>query len=261
VDQSSPCDSPSPSVSISRMPTTGKPDYGIDAPHVIRNLVLSGLALIILCLILPKATIGSVTFLLFPGLLWSGGWIIAGGLMMYLYSKVGKFRHRDRMLNQVKWTGKEQALDVGTGRGLLLIGSAKRLTTGKAVGIDIWNQEDLSGNNLQNLERNIEIEGVRDRTEIRNEDAQKMSAPNDTFDVVVSLACLHNIYNAPGRAQACNEIARVLKPGGTAIISDFRHMSEYLETFRKAGLDTRKMPLTFDSFPPMRILRAKKAKA
>ena len=241
------------------MPNTQRPDYGIDAPHVIRNLVLSGIAVIILCTIFRKVTIGPVTLLLFPGLLWSGGWIIAGGAMMYLYSKVGKFRHRDRMLNQVKWNGNERALDVGTGRGLLLIGAAKRITTGRAVGIDIWNQEDLSGNNLQNLERNIEIEGVRDRTEVKNEDAQKMSFPNDTFDVVVSLACLHNIYNAPGRAQACNEIARVLKPGGTAIISDFRHMGEYFAAFTKAGLDTRKMPITFDSFPPMRILTARKS--
>jgi arsenite methyltransferase len=250
---------PAHSDTLSRMSNPGKPDYGIDAPHVIRNLVLCGLAVIILCSIFRQVTIGSVTLLLFPGLLWSGGWIIAGGVMMYLYSKFGKFRHRDRMLNQVKWTGNEQALDVGTGRGLLLIGAAKRLTTGKAVGIDIWNQEDLSGNNLQNLERNIEIEGVRDQAEIRNEDARKMSASNDTFDVIVSLACLHNIYNAPGRAQACNEIARVLKPGGTAVISDFRHMGEYLEAFKKAGLDTRKTAITFDSFPPMRILTARKS--
>ena len=241
------------------MATTQRPDYGIDAPHVIRNLVLTGLAVIILCSIFRKVTIGPVTLLLFPGLLWSGGWIIAGGVMMYLYSKIGKFRHRDRMLNQVNWTGNERALDVGTGRGLLLIGAAKKLTTGKAVGIDIWNQEDLSGNNLQNLERNIELEGVRDKTEVKNEDAQKMSFPNDTFDVVVSLACLHNIYNAPGRAQACDEIARVLKPGGTAIISDFRHMGEYVAAFKKSGLDTRKLPVTFDSFPPMRILTARKA--
>jgi arsenite methyltransferase len=240
------------------MSTTRKPDYGIDAPQVIRNLVLSGLAVIVLCSIFRKVTIGPVTLLLFPGLLWSGGWIIAGGAMMYMYSKVGKFRHRDRMLNQINWNGNEQALDVGTGRGLLLIGAAKRMTAGKAIGIDIWNQEDLSGNNLQNLERNIEIEGVRGRTEIRNEDAQKMSSPDDTFDAVVSLACLHNIYNAPGRTLACNEISRVLKPGGTAVISDFRHMGEYLEAFKKAGLDAQKLPITFDSFPPMRILTARK---
>lgn len=243
------------------MSTSAKADYGIDAPHVIRNLVLGGIAVIIFCLIFHTVKIGPVTLLLFPSFLWSGGWIMAGGAMMYLYSKVGKFRHRDRMLNQVKWTGAESALDVGTGRGLLLIGAAKRITTGKAVGIDIWNQEDLSGNNLQNLERNIEIEGVCDKAEVKNEDAQKMSFPDDTFDVVVSLACLHNIYNAPGRAEACNQIARVLKPGGTAIISDFRHMGEYLTAFTKAGLDARKLPLTFDSFPPMRILTAKKLKS
>jgi arsenite methyltransferase len=187
------------------MSTSVKSDYGIDAPHVIRNLVLSGIAVNILCLSFPIVKIGPVTLLLFPGLLWSGGWTMAGGAMMYLYSKVGKFRHRDRMLNQVRWTGAERALDVGTGRGLLLIGAAKRITTGKAVGIDIWNQEDLSGNNLQNLERNIEIEGVRDKTEVKNEDAQKMSFSDDTFDVVVSLACLHNIYSAPGAPRLANK--------------------------------------------------------
>jgi arsenite methyltransferase len=240
------------------MPTTQRPDYGIDAPHVIRNLVLAGLAVMVLCSIFRSITIGPVTFLLFPGLLWGGGWIIAGGAMMYMYSKVGKFRHRTRMLNQIRWSGNENALDVGTGRGLLLIGAAKRITTGKAVGIDIWNPEDLSGNNLQNLERNIELEGVRDKTEIKNEDAQKMSFPNDSFDVVVSLACLHNIYNLPGRNQACHEIARVLKPGGTAIISDFRHTNDYLAAFAGAGLDARKLPLTFDTFPPMRIVTARK---
>jgi hypothetical protein len=37
-------------------------------------------------------------------------------------------------------------------------------------------------------------------------------------------------------------------------------MSEYLEAFRKAGLDARKMPITFDSFPPMRIITARKVK-
>jgi ubiquinone/menaquinone biosynthesis C-methylase UbiE len=243
------------------MASAQRPDYGIDAPHVIRNLVLAGVGVMILCSIFRSVKIGPVTLVLFPGFLWSGGWMMAGGLMMYLYSKIGKFRHRDRMLDQAEWTGGETALDVGTGRGLLLIGAAKRITTGKAVGIDIWNQEDLSGNNLQNLERNIELEGVRDKTEVKNEDAQTMSFPNQTFDVVVSLACLHNIYNAPGRAQACSEIARVLKPGGIAIISDFRHMTEYLAAFTKAGLQSRKMPLTFDSFPPMRILTAKKRKS
>ena len=45
---------------------------------------------------------------------------------MLVYSKWGKFRHRDRMLNMIAWRGDEHVLDVGTGRGLLIIGAAKR---------------------------------------------------------------------------------------------------------------------------------------
>jgi arsenite methyltransferase len=76
---------------------------------------------------------------------------------MMIYSKIGKFRHRDRMLDSVAWAGQERVLDVGAGRGLLLAGAAKKLTTGRAVGIDIWNQEDLSGNNMENLLRNLDL--------------------------------------------------------------------------------------------------------
>ena len=239
---------------------SGKPDYGVDAPHVIRNLALGGVALILLCTIFPTVKIGPVIFILFPGFIWGGVWMFIPAAFMLLYSKIGKFRHRDRMLGQIPWTGAERVLDVGTGRGLLLAGAAKKLTDGKATGLDIWNQEDLSGNNLQNLERNLELEGVRAKTDVVNQDVQKMTFPDATFDAIFSLACLHNIYNKPGRVEACNQIARVLKPGGTAVISDFRHMSEYLEAFRKAGLDARRMPITFDSFPPMRILTARKVK-
>jgi hypothetical protein len=70
------------------MSSTEKVDYGIDAPHVIRNLVAAGLAVIILCSIFRSVKIGQLTPVLFPGLLWSGGGMIAGGVMMCLYSKV-----------------------------------------------------------------------------------------------------------------------------------------------------------------------------
>jgi SAM-dependent methyltransferase len=218
-----------------------KPDYGIDAPNVIRNLLISGAAFLAIALAFPRMTIAHVEFLLFPGFLWPAGWMIIPGVLMLVYSKVGKFRHRDRILAKVAWTGAEAVLDVGTGRGLLLIGAAKRLTTGHATGIDIWNAEDLSGNGPEALLKNIAIEG------------------DASFDVVLSNLCLHNIYNQPGRIQAIQEIARVLKPGAMAVISDYKLMREYEGEFANCGLRVEMCPSDWTrTFPPLRILVARK---
>jgi len=171
----------------------------------------------------------------------------------------GKFRHRDRMLKYIEWTGKEQVLDVGTGKGLLMIGAAKKLTTGKCTGIDIWNAEDLSGNNLQNAMNNAIAEGVADKIEILNENAMEMSFADNTFNVILSNLVIHNIYNKEGRKKACNEIGRVLKPGGIAIISDFRHVKEYETNFKAVGFETLRHPADYlTTFPPLDILEVRK---
>jgi hypothetical protein len=46
-----------------------KPDYGIDAPGVVRNLLLSGAGFLAPALIFPRATFAHVTHLFFPGFL------------------------------------------------------------------------------------------------------------------------------------------------------------------------------------------------
>ena len=48
-----------------------------------------------------------------------------------------------------------------------------------------------------------------------------MKFADGTFDVVLSNQVIHNIPTREGWDKACREIARVLKPGGVAIISDF----------------------------------------
>lgn len=236
-----------------------KPNYGIDAPGVIRTLFLVGACFLVVALLFPKVTIGHIKFLLVPGFLWPAGFFLLESALMLLYSLAGKFRHRDRMLTKVPWTGAEQVLDVGAGRGLLLIGAAKKLTTGHATGIDIWNAEDLSGNGPEGLKQNIALEGVAGRTTILSEDAQKMSFPDASFDVVLSNLCIHNIYNRPGRDKACAEIARVLKPGGMAVISDYKHVSQYAGEFKKSGLEIQLgSPDWIGTFPPLRIVIARK---
>lgn len=235
-------------------------DYGVDAPGVIRNLFLASAAGIAVALFAPLwLHLGPVQVNLH-----ATAWGIAiscgvGGLLMLVYAKFGKFRHRDRMLKLNTWRGDEQVLDVGTGRGLLLIGAARRLTTGHATGIDIWNKEDLSGNALELTEQNVAAEGVAEKCSLVSEGAQEMSFPDGSFDVVLSNLCLHNIYDKPTRLKACREIVRVLKPGGVAIVSDYKLTGEYAEEMRNAGLRVeRTLPNLLTTYPPLRIVLAHK---
>ena len=50
-------------------------------------------------------------------------------------------------------------VDVGCGNGLILNGAALRLTTGKAVGIDLW-VEHGGGGDYALLQKNAALEGV-----------------------------------------------------------------------------------------------------
>lgn len=235
-----------------------KLDYGIDAPGVVRNLLVIGAALILSGVLFPVVHVGQVTIFWRASAFWPGGSLLLGGLLMLAYAKWGKFRHRDRMLNMISWRGDEQVLDVGTGRGLLLIAAAQRLTTGKGTGIDIWSSKDLSGNSLERTQTNVEMEGVKDKVELRGDDARKLGFPDASFDVVLSNLCLHNIPGAEGRAQACREIVRVLKPGGTALISDFILTGVYKKVFEQAGLKTTRTAINFLTYPPLRVVRAEK---
>src|ERR1700742_673203 len=96
---------------------TAKPDYGIDAPGVIRNLALCGVVIVICRLFTPMIKIGPLTIV---GFVWTGVSLLFSASMMLLYSKVGKMRHRDRIIRMAALQGNETVLDVGTGRGLLL---------------------------------------------------------------------------------------------------------------------------------------------
>ena len=106
-----------------------KPDYGIDAPGVIRTLFLIGALALLAAPFVPRVRLGHVLFVFRPMFLGIGTVCILEALLMLLYAKYGKHVHRDRMLNRVTWRGDEQVLDVGTGAGLLMIGAAKQLTT------------------------------------------------------------------------------------------------------------------------------------
>jgi len=141
------------------------------------------------------------------------------------------------VLNKLSLRGDEMILDVGCGRGLFLIGAARRLSTGKAVGVDLWQTEDQSGNSPEITLENARVEGVADRVEIKTGDARQLPFEANTFDVILSSWALHNIYDASERAKALREIARVLKPGGRVAILDIRHTAEYGRLLKECGFE------------------------
>jgi arsenite methyltransferase len=240
--------------------TWTKPDYGVDAPNVLRNMFIGGIVFLLLGIFTPKTMhLSSNVDLNHSTFFWFSFWFFVYGGLFVLYVKYGKFRHRDFMFTFHGWRGDEQVLDIGCGRGLFLAGAAKRLTTGHATGIDIWSKEDMGGNSEAATLRNLDLEGIADRCTLNSEGAQNMSFADASFDLIVSNLCLHNIYDRPARIQALHEIVRVLTPGGTAIISDYKLTGEYANEFRNAGLSVeRRWGSFFTTFPPLRIVIAKK---
>jgi ubiquinone/menaquinone biosynthesis C-methylase UbiE len=219
-----------------------KPDYGLDAPGVVLTLglvAIAGLTLFVTAVVgLWSGNIGGVSV----ASIGIGFTVTCGttSLFMIYASKFGKVRDREKLLNLIPWRGDEQVLDVGCGRGLMLIGAAKKLKTGKAIGIDIWQTQDLSGNRPEATIENAQLEGVSDRVEIHTADMRELPFPDGTFDSIVSSWAVHNLYDLKDREKALREIVRVLKPGGWLVLRDIKHGGEYAAVLSSAGLSVQR---------------------
>ena len=235
-------------------------DYGFDAPGVMIGIGLTAVATVLLAIGVGAIANRNV---IFKALAITAGLVscVFGFLFscMLAYGKVGKTRERDRMISLVDWRGDEHVLDIGTGSGLLLIAAAKKLDTGRAVGIDVWRAEDLTDNNLERLMANASLEGVADKIQVLTQDARKLSFPDESFDVVLSTFCIHNIEPKDQQIEACKEIARVLRPGGRAVIADYIPTHTYAESFRQAGLTVHfSKPDCLRALGPMWVVLAEK---
>lgn len=241
-------------------PMWTKPDYGVDAPNVLRNLFVVGVLLWVLVFVTPVSIhVGKVVFSFHPMFAVTGTVLLVEALLFLFYVKLGKFRHRDAMLAIPAWRGDERVLDIGCGRGLLLAGAAKKLTSGHATGLDIWSNVDMGGNSEAATRHNLVLENVADSCELVSAQAQQMPFADASFDVAVSNLCLHNISNRKLREQAVREVARVLRPGGLAVLSDYRHTGEYAAVLRFLGWQVeRRWGNVVTTFPPLRMVVARK---
>ena len=99
----------------------------------------------------------------------------AGSAVSYLCSTgPGKWAVWAQLLDELGLRGDEHLLDVGCGRGAVLMLAARRLPAGRAVGADVWRRRDQSGNSRAAAEGNAVAEGVRERVELADADARDL---------------------------------------------------------------------------------------
>lgn len=228
------------------MTNTPPPDYGIDAPRAVSVLfVLSAVGLILAALLYGFGLWHVLAIQLADiALVVVAVDLLVVAVAMLWYSRLGKMRQRDRLLDAVSFKGSEHVLDVGCGRGLLLLSAAQRAPQGRAVGVDIWSNVDLSGNRPEATLENARRAGVAERVEVHNADARQLPFADGSFEVVISSLVLHNIPSREGRRQAVREIARVLKSGGRVAVLDLRHTGDYVRILRECGLaDAHRAPV------------------
>ncbi len=237
--------------------------YGIDAPPVIRHLAVVAIVAFIIAagsyivLEIHHPIWAIILLILF---LMIGIWQLVMLLWMLYSSLAGKMIMRDKLIADLQLNGDEILLDIGCGRGLLLIAAAKQLSQGGlAVGLDLWSKADLSANSEQQTIALIQKEQITDRTTLKTGDMRQMPFADEQFDVIISSMAIHNIAKTAEREQAFAEITRVLKPGGKIALLDFQFTKEYMRHLKALGWShVHRSQRYWRMFPPVHIVRGKK---
>jgi SAM-dependent methyltransferase len=199
--------------------------YGIDAPYA-----PAGIGVLIVAYVVLAILTGGL------------GWWLAVLFMLvfeafFLHGTLrGKFVVWAELLDGLKLRGDERILDMGCGRGAVLLMAAQHLSTGRAVGVDLWRSVDQSGNSAEATLRNAVAEGVADRVEVHTGDMMALPFEDNSFDVVLSSLAIHNIKGRAGREKAIDEAVRVLRPGGRLMILDVRATGQYQAQLVKLGM-------------------------
>jgi len=206
-------------------------DYGYDAPYA---LVMFGLLAVSSGIWAAMAWLDGPIRPAMPATLYFV-FFLANTSSFFYTTRRGKFLEWNRILDRLRLRGDEKVLDMGCGRGAVLTAVARRLTTGRVTGIDIWSTKDQSGNAKSVTLRNASLEGVGNRVQIDTGDMRALPYPDGAFDLVVSSLAIHNIRSNADRKRAIVEGYRVLKPGGRMVIADIRATAIYEDALRTLG--------------------------
>jgi arsenite methyltransferase len=199
--------------------------YGVDAPYLLPIPVL---------LIAGNIMQGFVSGTPWP---FVAAGAIAACMGCGLYASLrGKFVVWSRLLDQLELKGDERVLDLGCGRGAVLLLAAERLTAGRALGVDLWRKGDQSNNSAAATARNAGLEGVAARVAVFTADMVALPFADGSFDVVLSSLAIHNIRQPAARDRAIDEAVRVLKKGGRMVIADIFSSARYRARLADLGM-------------------------
>jgi ubiquinone/menaquinone biosynthesis C-methylase UbiE len=198
-----------------QIPFQRRGSYGIDAPYAL--ITLTVLSALFLTYAIVSAFLSGKLGPFLPAV------IVVLMVSTALHTTLrGKFVVWAKLISQLALHGDERVLDMGCGRGAVLLMAAQHLTTGRAVGVDLWSRIDQSGNSAEATRRNAQAEGVADRIELHTGDMRALPFKDCSFDIVVSSLAIHNIPGRAGREKAVMEAVRVLKPGGRLLLADVK---------------------------------------
>ncbi len=219
------------------------PDYILTMPRLLTYPLWIGIG---------SVTLGGLFYFLFQAhpvvaFILLGVCILGGGAYVGIFTMVKRFTNldrrleaRDRLLSQLSLRGDETILDVGCGNGILILGAAKGLTTGKGIGIDIWT-ESSGESRPEAFGKNAKLEGVEGRVCLKNEDVRQLPYDNEYFDIIMSGLTMHHISHGDDKNKAMGEMTRVLKKGGRLVIYDEpSNVNLSAKLMRKNGLEIEK---------------------
>ena len=117
-------------------------DYGYDAPYALASFAVLGLLSGIAALVSWWRWDAGVARMLAAYSI-----LLLANAASFLYTtRRGKHVEWARIFDRLHLRGDERVLDMGCGRGAVLTAVARRLPTGRVIGIDIWSIRDQSGN-------------------------------------------------------------------------------------------------------------------
>jgi SAM-dependent methyltransferase len=179
------------------------------------------------------------------------GWV-AGGVWT---ARRGKLEVWRSVLDALDLAGDETALDLGCGRGLVLLEVARRLPDGHAVGLDRWDPGAQSGNHPSVTMANADLVAVADRVEVRTGDVTSLPDDLGDVDLVTAGWLLQALPDDDARQAVVAGAARALTPGGRLVVIDPVVSEATAGAARHAGLvDITVGRRRWRTLPPCRSL-------